>query len=172
MIRLTLLLCGMLAWAATVTAGPSPECLTNKYNRYAQAQETWQRALTQLVVEVAPRYEEVSQVYLADQLRAVEQAKLTVQFLAYQDPGRLRVHLPLNNWFSLEEADRQRIAAESKRYAQLLELRTVSRNGPPHPDGDGLREVMRSKIMTLSRYKAILEEFSQSVQAAEEFQCQ
>jgi hypothetical protein len=151
--QLALLVCALLTLAMTVAAGLSPECLTNKYSRYAEAQETWQRDVTKLVVEVAPRYEEVAQIYLTDQLRAIEQAKLAVEFLARQEPDKLRTQMSLNNWLSLEGTDRQQIAASDERYAELLEPRAAARKRPPHPDGDGFREVMRSEVMTSDTYK-------------------
>lgn len=43
----------------------------------------------------------------------------------------------------LPGSDRQRIAASDEKYAELLELHTAARKRPPHPDGNGLREVMR-----------------------------
>jgi hypothetical protein len=156
----------------TVAAGPLSECLTNKYSRYAKAQETWQRNVTELIVELVPRYEEAAQMYLTDQLRAIEQAKLAVEFLARQEPDKLRTQMSLNNWLSLEGTDRRRIAASDERYAELLELHTAARKRPPHPDGDALREVIRSEVMTSGQYKELLEAYSRSVQAAEDIQCQ
>jgi hypothetical protein len=170
--QLALLICALLTPAMTVAVGPPPECLTTKYSRYAKAQETWQREVTKLLVEVAPRYEEVAQLYLTDQLRAIEQAKRAVEFLARQEPDKLRTQMSLNNWLSLEETDRQRIAASDERYAELLALRTAARKRPPHPDGDGLREVMRSEVMPSDTYKELLQAYLRSVQAAENMQCQ
>jgi len=169
---LALPVCMLLIPATTVAAGLPRDCWTSKYSRYAQAQETWQRGLTRLIVEVAPRYEEVAHLYLADQLQAIEEAKLAVEFLAREEPARLRTDLSLNNWLDLTEGDRRRIADRNDRYAELLELRAASRDRPPHPDGDGLREVMRSRVMTSPPYQELLTAYSQSVDAAEAIQCQ
>ena len=169
---LLLPVCMLLIPVMTAAAGLSPDCLTSKYGKYAQAQETWQRGLTRLIVEVAPRYKEVAHLYLADQLQAIEEAKLAVEFLTREEPARLRTDLSLNNWLDLTEDDQRRIAERNDRYAELLELRAASRNRPPHPDGDGLREVMRSKVMTSAPYQELLAAYTQSFDAAEAIQCQ
>lgn len=169
--KLSVLVYTVLMPVVAAAAAPSSECLTNKYSQYAKAQETWQRDLTKLIVSLVPQYEEVAAMYLTDQLRSIEQSKLAVEFLAREEPDRLRTQLSLNNWLNLNGADRQRIATSNERYAELLELRAASRKRPPHPDGDGLREVMRSKVMTSPDYNELLEVFSRSVQAAEGIQC-
>jgi len=162
----------LLIPVVTAAAELPHDCVTSKYSRYAEAQATWQRGLTRLIVEVAPRYEEVAHLYLANQLQAIEEAKLAVEFLAREEPARLRANLPLNNWLDLTEDDQRRIAESNDRYAELLELRAGSRNRPPHPDGDGLREVMRSKVMTSAPYQELLAAYSRSVDAADAIQCQ
>lgn len=170
--RIYILLAGALLGFMPAAAGASPECLINKYEQFAKAQETWQRELARLIVEVAPGYDDVAQVYLRDQLRRIEQAKIAVAVLAYQEPDKLRTQMSLNNWLNLTEADRQRIATTNERYAELIRLGKESRDRPPHPDGDGLREVMRSNIMASSKYQTLQEAFLRSAKAAEEHQCQ
>src|SRR5690606_15927720 len=134
--KLFLLLGILLATATNLAAEPLPECLADKYSRYSEAQESWQHSVTQLAIELAPRYEGVAQMYLADQLLRIEQARLAVHFLAHQRPKRLRTDLSLNNWLSLNDVDEQQIAAASQRYTELLERSTASHNRAPHPDGD------------------------------------
>ncbi len=162
-----------LLMPVTGMATESPaECLTNKYLQYAKAQEMWQRELATLIVDVAPRYKEVAERYLKDQLRAIEQAKLAVTFLAREEQDKLRTHMTLNNWLNLEPGDHGRIASRDERYAQLLALDMAARERPPHPDGDGLREAMRSEVMASDQYSELLTAFQAAVQAAEEIQCE
>lgn len=111
-------------------------------------------------------------MYMTDQLRAIERRKLAVEFLARQEPGRLRTQMSLNNWLNLDADDHQRIAASDERYAKLLELSRVVRARSPHPDGNGLREVIRLQVMNLDQYDELLKALMESVQTAEEIQCQ
>jgi hypothetical protein len=169
--KLLLLVYMVFAPVMTAAAASSTDCLTSKYHAYAQAQETWQRKLTQLIVQVAPRYQEVAQTFLTDQLQAIERAELAVDVLARENPDRLRTDMSVSNWLDLTEDDRRHLAQSSKRYAELLGLREISRNRPPHPDGDALRELMRSTVMSLPEYKELLAEYSRAVDAADRLQC-
>jgi hypothetical protein len=169
--RLPNLIGGLLvALIPAATAAP-PDCVTEKYQAYAQAQRAWQHGLTQLLVEAAPEYEDVAWRYLEDQLRSIELRKLEVAFFAHAEPEKLRTQMPLNSWVSLSVADRQRIASESERYAQLREQARVARSRPPHPDGADLREVMKSDVMTSQAYQRLLQSFLASVKAAEAIEC-
>ena len=96
--------------------------------------------------------------------------KAEVAFLAKEDPGKLRTHMPLNNWLNITEADRRRIKATNERYATLLELSRAARERPPHPDGDALRAFMKSNIMPSEAYKSLLQEFLESVKATDAIQ--
>lgn len=169
--RFVFVTCALLVPMTTTAADSSAECLTNKYNQYAKAQEAWQRDFTKLIVEIAPRYEEVANIYMTDQLRAIERAKLAVAFFAREEPGKLRTQMSLNNWLNLDEADHRRIASGDERYGKLLELDAAARKRPRHPDGDGLRKVLWSDVMNSEKYQERLKALLQSVQAAEEIQC-
>ena len=51
---------------------------------------------------------------MTDQLHAIERARLAVEHLAQRDPDKLRTHMPLNNWLSLDEGDRRRTRAATR----------------------------------------------------------
>jgi hypothetical protein len=106
-----------------------------------------------------------------DQLQAIERALLAVEFLAEREPAKLRTNMALNNWLSLDKRDRQLIASQNKRYAELLRLGEAARNRPPHPDGDGLRQLMRNEIIKKPEYSKLIEAFSQSVKGIENIKC-
>lgn len=150
---------------------PSTDCIANKYDRYAQAQEDFQRGLTRLISETAPQYTDVAQVLMVDQLNRIERARLEVEYLSRHDPSRLRTDMPVNAWLSLDDSDRQPIASQNDRYAELLRLAAEASDRPPHPDGDGLRALMRDEIAKLVAYKELLAAFSGSVEEIEAIRC-
>ena len=158
--------------ATNAIASPWAACTLDKYSRYAQAQEAWQRGLAQLIAAVAPRHAELSQLFLSDQLRKIEGDKLAVEHLANHVPAKLRTHMTLNNWLSLSDEDQSRIASQSSRYRELQRLEEVVRKRPPHPGGDELRQIMRSEIMKSPAYTELLQRFSQSVKDIERIQCE
>ena len=41
----------------------------------------------------------------------------------------------------------------------------------PHPDGDGLRRIMRTELSNLGEYRRLLDAFSRAVKEAESIQC-
>lgn len=161
----------LAASACSAATSAWSDCITEKYAKYAQAQEKWQRGLSQLIAETAPRYAGVAQQYMTDQLRAIEQSLLAVEYLAQREPTRLKTNMTLNNWLDIDEGDRQRIASSNKRYAELLSLSKKAMKWPPHPDGDGLRHLMRTEISKLPAYRKLLEAFSQSVKDVESIEC-
>jgi hypothetical protein len=162
----------ILLATSTSIAGDDSNCMLRKYRMYSQANVSMENELTQLIVQVAPRYSDVVNLYMNDQLRMVEESLLAVEYLATQEPTKLRKDKPLNYWLNLNEQDRQQIASQSKRYAELLRLREVARNRPPHPDGDGLRNLMRTEIVKRPEYVKLMEEFSRAVNEAESIKCE
>ncbi|SCZ52275.1 hypothetical protein [Thiohalomonas denitrificans] len=170
--RVTVLVYALLVPIVSFASETSSDCLARKYGNYALAKEKWQRAVTELIVGVAPEYKEVAEIYLRDQLRAIERAKIAVEFLAREELERLRIGMSLNNWLALDESLRQRVAANEQRYARLLELQKAALRRAPHPDGDGLRQLMRSEIAASDEYRALLKTFSKTVREIEDSQCQ
>ncbi|WP_449287076.1 hypothetical protein [Marinobacter sp. PE14] len=74
-------------------------------------------------------------------------------------------------WLSLSKTDRQQVASESERYAQLRDQARAARSRPAHPSGENLREIMKNEIMTSSEYKDLLQEFLEATKAAEAIKC-
>ncbi|MBU2955000.1 hypothetical protein [Marinobacter sp. F3R08] len=170
--RFSILIGGLLmAFVAAAAAAAPPDCVIGKYQAYTQTQKTWQGSVTQLVVEMAPEYEDVAKLYLENQLRSVERREIEVAFFAHAEPAKLRTQMPLNNWLSLSEADRQRIASENQRYAQLREQARAARSEPAHPDGNGLRDVMQTEVMQSPAYKKLMQRYLESMKAAEGIEC-
>ena len=169
--KMAFILSMWLVSATNVTASQWSDCIADKYKRYAVAQAAWQTGLNRLILEVAPQYADVAQLYMTDQLRAIERARLAVEYLTEHDPTKLRTQLPLPNWLNLDEADVQRIANDNRRYAELLRLEKEAMARPPHPDGDDLRRFMRTEINALEGYRKLLDAFSRSVQDAGSIEC-
>jgi len=128
--RFVFVTCALLVPMTTTAADSSAECLTNKYNQYAKAQEAWQRDFTKLIVEIAPRYEEVANIYMTDQLRAIERAKLAVAFFAREEPGKLRTQMSLNNWLNLDEADHSGLRRAMSAMGSCSSLTRPRASGP------------------------------------------
>lgn len=164
-------ICIFLSAFTAVASAETHECLIGKYAQYAQAQEQWQKGMTQLIIEKEPKYIEVAQRYLEDQLRYIELSQQAVTFLAGQAADQLRAHLSMNRWLSLSIKDRQVIAKANERYAALLQEAELARKRPSHPDGDALREMMRSEIMPSDAYKTLFKQFRDAVKAAEAVAC-
>jgi hypothetical protein len=148
------------------------DCISGKYGNYAQAQERLQRGLSKLITDVEPRYADVARMYMTIQLHGIEMALLAVKYLAQHEPTKLRTNMPINNWLNLDEGERQLIARRNKRFAELMRVEEENMKRPPHPDGDGLRLLMREKILKLPAYRHLLETFSQSVKNIENIQCE
>lgn len=161
----------LMVFAETAMGATSPDCVTDKYQRYTEAQRTWQQGLTQLVVDVAPGSEDLAQRYLEDQLRLIELRELEMAYFAHVAPAKLRMQQPLNSWLSLSKTDRQQVASESERYAQLRDQARAARSRPAHPSGENLREIMKNEIITSSEYKDLLQEFLEATKAAEAIKC-
>ncbi|TCK08672.1 hypothetical protein [Marinobacterium mangrovicola] len=116
---------------------PASDCLIGKYRQYSDARSVWQQDLTALIVSSAPEYKFVAERYLTDQLRSIERSQLEVEYLLGHSPGQLRTQRPVNSWLDLNRADREIIAADDQRYAELLKLSDAARERAPHPDAEG-----------------------------------
>lgn len=166
---LLLLLVGTVAQAQNATVS---DCIISKYNTYADAQEQWQTGLTELIAGVMPHYTDVARLYMTDQLNGIERRRLAVEYLVNNQPDKLRMTMPPNNWLNLGVRDEERIDDFNRRYGELLRLAKEAKKRAPHPDGDGLRTAIKDRIMKLPKYQELFDAFLQSTQAIKGIQCQ
>ncbi|MDC6169644.1 hypothetical protein [Paucibacter sp. XJ19-41] len=168
-----LLLMATLAGGATAQPQPWADCNIGKYQRYAQAQTQWQERLAALVAAVAPEHAALSDQLMRQQLQLIELSQLELEHLVRHEPAKLRSQASLNTWLSPFDAqDRQRLAARSPRYAELLRLAEAQKKQqPPHPQGDALQTVMREDIMKRPDFGQLLQQHLQAVKAIEGVQC-
>lgn len=147
------------------------DCLLNQYQRYTNARIQWQQGVTDLIVEQAPAYRDVAEQYRDDQLQLIEASQLAVKFLLREDPALLQTDEPLNQWLQLDAAQRERIAQQNERFAELEALRMQRRDGPRHPNGNDLRSLMRSTVMPSTRYQQLTEQLATATAQANQRRC-
>ncbi|MCU7369607.1 hypothetical protein PEC18_01630 [Paucibacter sp. O1-1] len=170
--QLVLLLIATLAGGATAQPQPWADCNIGKYQRYAQAQTQWQGRLAALVAAAAPEHAALSDQLMRQQLQLIELSQLELEHLVRHEPAKLRSQASLNTWLSPFDAqDRQRLAARSPRYAELLRLAEAQKKQPPHPQGDALHAMMREDIMKRPDFGQLLQQHLQAVKAIEGIQC-
>ena len=168
----TLILAVLLLESPTGSqAATDPECITDKYRRYAEAQEDWQRSLTELMIDRAPEYAGVARQFMEDQLTAIERNLLTVEWLASNAPSELRTEGALNTWIRIGPETTERIERSSDRYRELARLQERVRTRPADPDGEQLRALMREEITLLPQYETLLDSLMQSVEEATAIEC-
>lgn len=158
--------------SAGLAASQDTTCVIDKYGQYAATQEKWQHDLTNLVLSAYPRFTEVANQYLEDQLTRIELRRLAVAFMARQAPDKLNLAAPLNQWLDLDPSTEAAIAKTNKRYADLLRSRKQARERPPHPDGDALRKVMREHVVKMPAYRALAGKFAASIAQIENVTCE
>lgn len=169
---LFLFLIATLVGGATAQPQSWADCNISKYQRYAQAQTQWQERLAALMAAAAPEHAALSEQLKRRQLQLIEQSQLELEHLLRHEPAKLRSQASLNTWLSPFDAqDRQRLAARSPRYAELLRLAEAQKKQPPHPQGDALHTLMREDIMKRPDFGQLLQQHLQAVKAIEGVQC-
>ena len=147
------------------------ECLLDKYARYVEAQREWQRTLRDLVSQEEPQFADVAFVYMSEQLLYIDERARAVEYFLNNEANRLQTGRNVGEWLDLDSAARDRMAVVDERYAELRRLGDAVRDRPPHPDGDGLRQAMRDRIMNQSEYQNLLRAFVESVQQINQLRC-
>ena len=172
------LLFALLSTLVPALAGTQPplqswaDCNVGKYQRYAQAQTQWQERLAALVAAAAPEHAALSDQLMRQQLQLIEQSQLELEHLVRHEPAKLRSQASLNTWLSPFDAqDRQRLAARSPRYVELLRLAEAQKKQPPHLQGKALHTLMREDIMKRPDFDQLLQQHLQAVKAIEGIQC-
>jgi hypothetical protein len=107
-----------------------------------------------------------------DQLVRIELRRRAVSYQVTNVPQEIKPGMPLRRWGLPGESGEAEIANADPRYAQLLRQKQQARDLPPHADGDALREVMRTEVMQMPDYTALIETLTKDTDAAEAMTCQ
>jgi hypothetical protein len=146
-------------------------CELARFDRYAAAQERWQRDLAELIGTRYPELAEVAVLYRDDQLVRIALRRLIVRHLAEGRPQPLDPRQPLGRWALLEPAGESRLAESDPEVAELLASRRAARERAPHPDGDRLRRILREELAQAPAFLAIRDELLSALAEAEEDTC-
>ncbi len=139
------------------------DCSLKKYFDYTKAKEGWQIGSTDIIKSHRPSFSEVTDIYMRDQMVLIEKNYLAVKLLFSLDPDLIKTDKRLSRWLSLSRNDESGLANKSKEFGDLISIYNKSRKREPHPDGDGLRSIMRTEIMGLPEFKKLLSEFNERV---------
>ena len=142
-------------------AGEKVDCLMDKYDDYADAQQHFQNETHNLILRFNQGYSEVSELYRDDQLARIERNRLAVRYLLAHKIDAVHYNKPMNMWLDLTEDSKALISSQSKRFKKLEREIAEFRNRPSHPDGDGLREMMRSKVGMSEEFIRLAKELQQ-----------
>ena len=146
-------------------------CLLSKYERYAAAQKSWQKDLTELIILNNTELKEVADLYLNDQLLLIQKSVMAVAMLLDLSPEKLKSDQKVNRWLQLEGSDDNELAKQSVAYNQVLEKSKANKNRKPHKNGDKLREIVRTKIVPSKDFKVLYSNFSDKVRAINNTVC-
>jgi len=138
--------------------GIGVDCLIDKYNDYADAQQRFQNETHNLILLFNQGYSEVSELYRDDQLARIERNRLAARYLLAHKIDAVHFKKSMNIWLDLTEDDRTLIASHSEGFKELERKIEKFRSRPPHPDGDGLREMMRNKIVMSEEFIRLTKE--------------
>ena len=146
-------------------------CLLSKYEGYAKAQINWQKDLTELIKLNHTELEEVADLYLNDQLLLIQKNMMAVTILLNLSPEKLESTKPVNQWLKLEKSDDHELAKKSVSYNQILQKNKASKNRAPHTDGDKLRKIMRTEIVSSKGFTVLYSKFTDKVNAINNIVC-
>jgi len=146
-------------------------CLVEKYSLYTKAKEKWQIESTDLIVRHSPHLKDVAELYKNEQLIRIKKNQLAVDILIGSNSEFIDVNKNLRKWLSLSSEAELSLANKSLRYKELLKSVKSSGTRAPHPDGDKLRRVVRSKIMGLPKFQLLLKNFNIEVEKVNHLQC-
>ena len=110
-------------------------------------------------------------MYRDDQLVRIEKNQLAVNILIASNSKLVDVNKNLRKWLSLSGEAELSLANKNLRYKYLLKSVKSSRTRTPHPDGDELRGIIRSKIMGLPEFQILLKNLNIETEKADQLQC-
>lgn len=142
---------GTLDSDAPPADGDHAGCLAGVFAAYGAAQEDWQSALHDLVVEGRPALAELAAVSRDLQLAMTAQAAARFTYLNAREPSRLRPADGLSTFVNVgidwTDEDDARLAADNSDYENLLQhIDELRARNDDHPDWPALRSFMQEEL--------------------------
>ncbi|MEH6451556.1 MAG: hypothetical protein V7782_00810 [Psychromonas sp.] len=160
---LLILFCSSYACADT--------CLLSKYEKYSFAKIKWQNDLTALITTIDPKMQDVANLSRDDQLAYILKNSLAVELLLKDSPSKVYTNEKVNRWLQLDNDEQENLANKNSTYNKLYNDVLTNKRREKHPDGDKLRELMKTKIMPTSEFKKLLSDFTSSVERINNIVC-
>lgn len=136
------------------------KCASEKYRRYAMAQQEWQRTSTDLIVNANSKFKNIAILDRDIQLYSIEMKLIETEYMVANAPDRVRFEAVLNSWFTLNDDDKVKIAKSNPRYTELSNLLQAASSSINNPDNVALRPQMQNQISTMPEYQSLLRSFS------------
>ena len=137
------------------------KCAIEKYRQYATAQEQWQRASSDMIVNANNKFKDIAILGRDMQLYDIEMKLIETEYMVANAPDRVRYEGILNGWFTLNSKDKAEIAKSNPRYTELLNLwgATSSRYFTSFDDS-GLGKSMQNQTSNMPEFQNLLHGFS------------
>ncbi|TYK64145.1 hypothetical protein [Colwellia echini] len=146
-------------------------CLLEKYELFSSAQIKWQNDLTTLITSKTPKMQDVANLYRDEQLAYIAKDSLALKLLLKDSPSKVNTNEKVNMWFQLDNYVQENQANKYTTYNKLYSNVLANKHREDHPDGDRLRELMKTQIMPTNEFKILLANFMNSVDKINSIVC-
>lgn len=146
-------------------------CILIKHTEYSNIKIQWQKDFTKLISEHDHSLKGVAEHYMRVQLLHIEQSALSVRVLLETEPDKLRLHMTLNNWLSLDLSKIKELARHNQRLSEVHSMIMSTRDQSSREDGDRLRNVIRNEIINTPKYEELISNFKSKIDEIESKVC-
>ena len=121
----------LLLTFSTSPLADDQSCLLLKYQRYAEAQTSWQTSLTKLIKNTDPKLSDVAELYLNDQLILIQKNLIAVTLLLAESSDKLKIDKKVSRWLSLDNSDNITLASQNNEFKYILNKHKANKNRKP-----------------------------------------
>ena len=143
------------------------DCIKNKYEKYLQQKKQWNVNVSKLVIEEEPRFAEVAKELRLRETNLIEAQRIEFAFLVNENPGKLHLDRPLNQWVKLSKDEKKQLAAADNNYALLVEYSWDRATPKSRSD----RKLMISKIFTNRKIHPYVRKNKQHMEEISKISC-
>jgi hypothetical protein len=169
--KIVIIVCLVMS-ANTTLAADKTKCNIDKFAAYSKARETWQKDVTDLAIQAAPEAENTANVYMNNQLMLIKSRALAVKLLLENSPEKVSVKERLRRWIILRPNDKKALEKLSPEYATLQKNIAKARLRKAMPDGDKLRDAMRTKVAPSPQFREIFKAFNDKINEINRIRCE
>jgi|GEM_PF-1717524 len=161
----------MLSLSSSAYSSSEQQCLLDKYRQYSEVRSQWQYDSTVFIVERAPQFQLVAELYRDHQLTLIQKSQQAVTLLLNGDSAVLAPEQNVQRWLSLTDEDELALVASSEAYKALFEQAAAQRARASHPDGDSLRLFLRTEVMPKPEFLALMKGFRSEIDRVNGIDC-